>query len=85
MTSEQIQVGDEIEATFRPKDLSTLRDRAKPLIGQRLRWQALWAINGEDGGPYVGQWAWEPIDVEPWVGWVPSEDLEIVGRAGGTE
>lgn len=43
-------------------------------------------IEDEDGGPYVGQHAWEEATHEgPYLGWVPTEDLDdivLVKRLG---
>lgn len=61
-------------ATFKPKRADTLRDRAKPYIGMTAEWRSLWVVTEEDGGDYVGQTVWEPVDAE-WFGWVPDEDL----------
>lgn len=69
---------DEVEATFRPLVLSTLRDSARLLIGTRQRWRCLWEIGDEDGGPYVGQHAWEEATHGPDLGWVPTEDLDDI-------
>ena len=70
---------DEVEATFQPKVLTTLRDSARPLIGTRQRWRCLWVIEDEDGGPYVGQHAWEEATHQgPYLGWVPTEDLDDI-------
>ncbi len=68
---------DEVEATFQPKRMDTLRDLARSFVGDRLRWRCLWGIDDEDGGPYVGQHAWESETV-PYIGWVPTEDLDDI-------
>jgi hypothetical protein len=62
-------------ATFQPKRRDTLRPRAESLIGQTIEWQALWVVTEEDGGDYIGQTVWEPVDEALWCGWVPDEDL----------
>jgi hypothetical protein len=75
---------DKVEATFRPRALDTLKPEAADWIGVRLEWQAVWVVDEEDGGPYVGQMAWSPqwhhVDGGRFpAAWVPTEDLtEIV-------
>lgn len=77
---------DVIEATYNPKALETLRPRARAGIGERRFWRCLWPIEEEDGGPYVGQHAWEWIAdpdaiapvVKPYIGWAPTEDLDDI-------
>ncbi len=63
-----------VEATFVPKRLEDLRERAVG-IGERRLWSIGWRITEADGGNYVGQHAWLPVagDVG---GWVPTEDLD---------
>jgi len=44
--------------------------------------EALWIIDEDDGGPYVGQWAMQAcaengIDWLP-LGWVPEEDISVL-------
>lgn len=71
-----------VEAAYRPQRLDTLRVEHAAVhathIGRRLRWQCCWLIDDEDGGDYVGQHAWEPLEqTDPLaaLGWVPTEDL----------
>ena len=70
-----------VSARFEPKRLDTLRPEARPHVGQTFEWLASWKITEEDGGPYVGQWAFTLAygpDYEtaaPNFGWVPEEDL----------
>src|SRR5690606_29233534 len=61
-------------ATFTPKRLDTLRPEARAHIGKTYLWHRMWTITEDDGGPYVGQTAWQP-DPEFGVGWAPDEDL----------
>lgn len=73
---------DKVKAYFEPKRLETLRDEAKPFVGKLMTFEALWIIDEEDGGPYVGQWAMRAcgenkLDWLPF-GWVPEEDIRIV-------
>lgn len=79
---------DTVEATFVPKRTDNLRPDVVERVGQRRLWFAGWDITEEDGGPYVGQFAWLPwgtgIDHD-WAGfgWIPTEDLadvELVSR-----
>ena len=71
---------DEITGYFEPKRMDTLRDRAKPFVSKLLNFKAMWLVEEEDGGPYVGQWAMEPSDENgnclP-IGWVPFEDIRL--------
>ncbi len=46
-----------VRAVFNPKRLDTLRPECLPFIGKTGLFQAMWKIDEEDGGPYVGQWA----------------------------
>lgn len=62
---------DQVDAVFRPKDLTTLKPDAAVLVGKRFVFRALWLI---DEGPYSGQWALMP-DSKWTSGWVPEEDL----------
>ena len=69
---------DKITGYFQPKRTETLRDEALPFVGRLLTFEALWLIDKEDGGPYVGQWAMRPInEAGGWlpIGWVPEEDI----------
>lgn len=45
---------DYVSATFDPKNLNTLKQSGKALIGQTLEYQAGWII---EDGPYKGDWA----------------------------
>lgn len=69
---------DVVEATFDPQRRQTLSDEALTHVGLRTRWTAGWDITEEDGGPYVGQLAWIPLDMSVTLGWVPTEDLTDV-------
>lgn len=62
-------------ATFQPTRTDNLNPRVLGLVGRTLDWQGMWRITEEDGGPYVGQIAWQPIDESCFRGWVPDEDL----------
>lgn len=62
-------------ATFQPKRTDNLRPEAVQLIGLTMGWRGLWRISEEDGGPYAGQVAWQPVDETARLGWVPDEDL----------
>lgn len=73
-----MQQFDKVTGYFEPKRIDTLCDEAKPFVGQLLTFEALWKIDDEDGGPYIGQWAMRPIaDNGDWLpmGWVPFEDI----------
>ena len=61
---------ERVQAYFEPRRVETLRDEAKPFIGQVLTFEALWIIDEEDGGPYVGQWAMRAIG-ENDIDWLP--------------
>lgn len=62
-------------ATFAPKRRDTLKPEATPFIGRTMEWRELWVVTEDDGGPYIGQTVWEPVDRGIWFGWVPDEDL----------
>lgn len=73
---------DLVTAVFRPKVVDTLRSGCVPFIGTKARWEALWVVTEEDGGPYVGQWVFGMLEEDRqkvgWTGhWVPWEDLVI--------
>lgn len=67
-----------VEARFTPKRFSTLRAELKPLIGTVATFCYVWVIGEEDGGPYVGQWAFLSDDERFKGRWIPEEDLEIL-------
>ncbi len=74
-----MQQFDRITGFFEPKRIDTLRAESKLFAGQYLTFEALWLIDEDDGGPYVGQWAMRPIDENgDWLpmGWVPEEDIK---------
>lgn len=75
-----LQQHSTIEATFSPTAPDTLRDDARPFVGQRMRFTVAWWIDEEDGGPYVGQWACLPADMQ--FGWVPEVDLSEIATVG---
>lgn len=62
-----------VQARFVPKQHGTLRERVSG-VGQVFTWEQMWEITEADGGPYVGQHAWLPVDADVG-GWVPTEDL----------
>ena len=68
-----------VRARFEPKRMETLRPEARPFIGRTFEWMASWKITEEDGGPYVGQWAftlsYSPENEGLNFGWAPEEDL----------
>lgn len=74
-----MQQFDKITGRFEPKRADTLSEKAKPYIGKLMTFEALWLIDEDDGGAYVGQWAMRPIDKNgeylP-MGWVPEEDIK---------
>lgn len=73
-----MEQSEKITGFFEPNIKETLREEAKPFIGQLLEFEALWLINEDDGGPYVGQWAMRAIGKDgDWLpfGWVPLEDI----------
>ena len=76
----QIEHLQHLRARFEPKRLDTLRPEARPFVGQTFKWMASWKITEEDGGPYVGQWAFtlsysSVNEGQQNFGWVPEEDL----------
>ena len=68
---------DIIDATFHPIRTDDLGLDALIFIGHRGKWQAMWIIDEEDGGDYVGQWVLSAYDFDFPAGWVPECDLEI--------
>ncbi len=71
---------DVVDAVFKPVRTDDLKPGASRFIGQRGKWQAMWMIDDEDGGSYVGQWAMGPYDFDfPYV-WVPECDLELINE-----
>ena len=70
---------DVVTATFRPKDLDTLRPSLEKWIGWRGEFQAVWMI---EEGPYEGDFAMMPVSGPPYYGgplgfyWVPESDLQ---------
>ena len=78
----QYQQWDVGQATFKPAERESVRDRCLPLIGQRTRWMLGWWV---EDGPWRGQGAWIPQPQTPeemicWAscGWAPTEDLADV-------
>ena len=71
---------DIVDATFKPLNRDDLKPGVADYIGYRGLWQALWMIDEEDGGSYVGQFAMGPHDFrsESFV-WVPQCDLVVHG------
>ena len=82
MWDNKIQRFDLFDATFKPKKTDDLKPGVDKWIGYRGIWQAMWMIEEEDGGSYVGMWAMGIYDVTklnpppPFI-WVPECDLEI--------
>lgn len=76
---------DVVRATFQPMRRDDLAGHAVYWVGVRIRWQAGWLIDAEDGGPYAGDWAMVPLDPTPQclrpIGWVPLRDLASVESA----
>ena len=66
-----------MEAEFRPRRTGDLKDGWAEHTGDIGLWHRLWLITPDDGGPYVGYWAWEaPRDWEDIRGsWCPECDL----------
>lgn len=64
-------------ATFRPKNLATLRPEVSKLIGVRCIFHTAWLI---DEGAYKGQWACMTFSPSFEAGWVPFEDFEDVEK-----
>jgi hypothetical protein len=85
MSAADLQRFDEVVATFQPKRLDTLKPEAAAAVGYRGRFRVIWEITEEDGGPYVGQWAFEFCDRGLRQGWVPEEDLEEIELVEGLE
>lgn len=71
-----LQRYQKVIAKFNPKRLETLKDEAKPYIGKELILIAAWPITKEDGGDYVGQWAFTGFYKN--LGWIPEEDLDDI-------
>ena len=70
-----------VEGFFRPKNTENLREEGMPYIGKLLFFQPMWKITEEDGGNYVGQWAFMACDKNlKWhhMGWVPEEDIDVI-------
>jgi len=67
-----------IEATFRPVRTDDLQNGGENYLGWRGRWRYLWTVDEEDGGPYVGQAVYEPVDRSVWFGWIPECDLDDI-------
>jgi hypothetical protein len=80
-----IKAFHKFKGVYQPKQLATLREEAKPYIGETFMFEPLWKVAKEDGpSPYTGQWAcracapngdWLPF------GWVPEEDIQIARDA----
>lgn len=71
---------DIVYAVFKPKQTDDLKPGVSDWIGYRGLWQAMWMVDEEDGGSYVGQWAmgiYDRLDPPPPFVWVPRCDLEI--------
>lgn len=69
-----------LKGVFKPVDMETLRDECKKYIDRELVFESLWLIDEEDGGPYIGQWAFRATNEKgEWLdmGWVPEEDIEF--------
>jgi len=82
MSEESLKICEVYEGHFEPKVLDTLDEKAKPYIGKKMQFEALWRITEEDGGPYVGQWALRALrkNSSEWlpIGWIPQEDIRFV-------
>ena len=70
-----------VDAIYQPLRTDDLKPGMPEWIGRRENWHALWMIDEDDGGPYVGQWAMQPIVANhqphpdfPYL-WVPQCDL----------
>jgi hypothetical protein len=83
MSDHEQRAGDAFTATWTPKRTDDLKPGVQDWIArnQPSRWERLWVITPEDGGPYVGQWACGVHESEipegdhpPFV-WVPESDL----------
>jgi hypothetical protein len=48
-------------ATFRPKDIASLKPEGMADIGKRGVFEAMWLITEEDNEQYAGQWAMSPV------------------------
>jgi len=76
---------DTVTAYFEPQKPDTLREAAKPFIGQLLSFEVMWLIDAEDNEDYAGQWAMRAMDENgrtlPF-GWCPEEDIRVVEVAG---
>ena len=67
---------------FRPKDMTTLKDCMKALIGQSFEWE--YAGTSDEDEPYPGQVRWmisrrhDAALTDKQIGrWVPEEDIEF--------
>lgn len=67
----------EIEATFNPKIIKTLRPSVVPKIGKRFIFTYAWTMTEEDGGDYVGQPVFYVLNGDLY-GWTPLEDLDDI-------
>jgi len=68
---------DIVDATFEPLNRDDLKPGIAEFIGHRGLWQAVWMIDEDDGGSYVGQWAMNPYDFKMPFVWVPLCDLVV--------
>ena len=71
-------------ATFEPKRLHTLKPEMRDRAGMRVELEPSWEMTEEDGGSYVGQIVFHPVEAERERGWpylwIPEEDLAQVWR-----
>lgn len=79
--TEEFWHGSKITARFVPKNLETLRECMKPLVGKIFEWE--WMGTSDDDEPYPGQTRWlitrkhDPEIPDECKGrWAPFEDLE---------
>ena len=74
---------DIVEATFQPRDTSTLKQESMKWVGWRGRWSADWVIEDDgDYSDYVGQFAMGIMStgVHPPFAWVPEQDLANIKK-----
>lgn len=65
-----------LRGIFRPKRCDNLRAGALAHIGREIEFSVAWRI---EEGPYQGQWALLAAEgLDPILGWVPEEDVEIL-------
>lgn len=70
-------------ARFSPKQMATLKDFARPLVGVICEWECF-DYSSDPDDPFPGQYRWNVVRDDPHYAafggrWVPDEDLEQGG------